>query len=185
METWRVAILLTLTCACSASDASAPQAPAPTTTIERDRLASFQTDSLSYQVRAGSNGYEAAIGVTFTNQSPATAYFQNCAGATGSNVERLTNGQWTLAWSAILPACVSQPIVVQPQATYRMTLTIYAAYPECNCDPKFRTDSVSGVYRIVWNQLYGSYNGGTLAYGSALPFEMRVSNPFVLTAQPR
>jgi hypothetical protein len=185
MATWRTAILLLLTGACSAGDASAPQAPAPSTGLERDRLASFQTDTLSYSFRADSNGYEAEISVAFTNHSPATAYFQNCVGSTGTRVERLSNGQWTLAWSAITPACLSQPIIVQPQMTYRMTLAIHAGYPDCSCEPKVLTDSVSGVYRIVWNQLYGSYNGATLAYSSALPFEMRVSNPFVLTAQPR
>ena len=153
--------------------------------VERDRVASFQTDSLSYQLRAGSVGYEVEIGVVFTNKSPATAYFQNCGGLTAVSLERLINDKWTPVWTPVIPSCLNQPIVVQPLDSHRITVDVFGGYPGCNCAPQFATNDLTGVYRLVWSQLFSSYKATTTTYSSALPFEMRVSNPFELHAQPR
>ncbi len=181
------AILCLALAACSAAEpVTATANVTPQGVVDRDYLASFQTDSLTYQLRAGSNGYEVDIGVTFTNHSPATAYFENCGGATQLHLEQqFPDSGWVSVWSPILPACLTQPIVVQPQASASSIVTVFAGYPGCNCSPQFMAETPGGVYRLVWTAVYGSYNSSTLAYASALPFGMRASNAFNLVAQPR
>ena len=182
---WRIVLISLAACVACSSGEPVATVTAPSQTVVRDRTASFQTDELNYQLRAGPIGYEVEIGVVFTNLSPATGYFANCSGATALTLEKFEGGNWVTVWSPILPACLSPPVIVQPLTSARMNVAVFAGYPGCSCSPKFTTSDPTGLYHIVWSQLYGSYNSGTLVYSSTFPVQMRVSNDFYMTAQAR
>ncbi len=153
--------------------------------VVRDPTAFFQADMLSYQLRAGPIGYEVEIGVSYTNLSPATAYLTNCNGLTALSLERFEGDGWVTAWTPVIPTCASPPIVVQPFETARMNVAVFGGYPDCVCSPKFTAADPTGVYRLVWSQVYNSYNSTTQAYTSLMPLQMRVSSPFYVAAQAR
>lgn len=142
--------------------------------------ASFQTDSATYTLHATSTGYEGDIGVVFTNPGPAPVYVVNCNGATGWRLERWTSGAWRSVWSPILPACLSEPIVIQGRAQYR----VVARISDCGflgaCAPRL-TDLPRGEpHRLVWTLFVTAYDARGPSWGSPLPDERRTSNTFTL-----
>jgi hypothetical protein len=153
--------------------------------LVRDFNALFQTDSLSYRLRAGAIGYEVEIGLVFTNRSPATAYVANCIGGTNLQIEKLVAEKWVVYWETEMLACVSPPILVQPFQRWPITIRVFGGYADCNCGPRFASDDLAGVYRVVFRDVYSSFNAATGAYSSPLTFSMRISNPFTLVPQQR
>ena len=51
--------------------------------------------------------------------------------------------------------------------------------------PQFASADLGGIYRLVFTDLYGSYNSSRQTFASQLGFGLRVSNPFALDPQPR
>jgi hypothetical protein len=153
--------------------------------ITRDVGALFQTDSLSYTLRAGSVGFDGEIGVTFTNRTSGTAYIVNCNEATALSLEKRVAGQWKNVWSPPIPLCLSRPIIVAPSATYRTRIRIFGGYPGLNAYPKFSITDIAGEYRAVWAQVLSSYRTDSIPFGTPLPIDRRVSNRFLLTTERR
>ncbi len=149
----------------------------------RDTAAFFQTDSLDYTLRTGSLGYSAVIGAAFSNRSSATAFIVNCAGATQVALEKLIDDQWLPVWLAINPLCLSSPITVPKDGSYRTQINIFGGYPGTNTQPKFTIVDPSGVYRAVWGDVLSSYEP-TSPFGEPLPLAARTSNRFRLTVGP-
>jgi hypothetical protein len=172
-----------LLCAACSAPATPPAAPAAATATA-DGAALFRTDSLAYTLRAGATGYEATIGVTFTNRSGGTAYFVNCRGATGVSLEKLVDGQWTAVYSPVINQCLSAPITVAAGATHRTQIAVSAGLPGSNVYPQFTVADVSGEYRAVWHHVLRSYQD-RLPFGDPLPLESRISNRFSLTVRSR
>jgi hypothetical protein len=147
--------------------------------LTRETAPFFQTDALTYTLQSGSHGYTGEIGVQFTNRTGETVYFVNCNGITGMSLEKLIGGRWEVAWSPVVPQCLSSPIVVPPGGTYDIRISVFAGYPDSNMWPKFSVTDVTGVYRAVWHYALRSYQDD-LPFGEQLALEQRVSNRFTL-----
>jgi len=165
-----LAVIIASATACS--DATAPREPA---------TPDFRTDSASYTLRAGSIAYQGIISVSYTNHTGAAVSFANCMGTTDVELEKLVSGAWVSVWSPVMPLCMSLPITVAPNATWRTTVYVSGAYPEVNADPKFSVTDVPGTYRAVWTQA----TVGNTGAGDPLPEVHRVSNAFMLSVEPR
>lgn len=172
-----------LACGQAPTDAS-DMGGVPGAGLERDGDALFQTDSLSYTVVSGDNGYWVHIATTFTNRTGHDVYFANCNNQTGLKLEKLEDGEWRTAWSPMLPLCLSAPILVEPGSTYDMDVGVFGGYPDNNKYPKFLVDEVDGVYRIVWDAAYSFYEKDGES-NEELPLGQRVSNRFVMTVEGR
>jgi hypothetical protein len=177
-------IALTALTACG-YDPAAPLVPIdepPVVVVEvptpsRDESALFQTDSLRYALVDQDGGAAATIGVRFTNVTGSTAYFVNCNGMPVYYLEKLVDDTWSIVWSPVFLACLSDPIVVARGNTHDLVLRVYANNPGY---PTFNGSAVPGVYRLVWSNVLSSY---TERSDASLPLEKRVSNRFALTTR--
>jgi hypothetical protein len=144
----------------------------------------FQTDSAAYRLRATSAGYEGVIRATYTNHSGGAAYFVNCNGGTGVELQKSIDGSWQTVWSPVLLMCLSQPITVAASASWSTAVHIFGGYPGTNYAPQFTVSDIPGTYRLVWTELLSSYQS-SLPFGTPLPFDRRISNVFTLDVAPR
>lgn len=83
-------------------------------------------------------------------------------------------------WSPIISACLSGPIVINAGETYETTLSVWAGDPNSNVGPQFEDSNPAGIYRIVWNSAYSTYNPNEYPFGTQLSLEERVSNRFYI-----
>jgi hypothetical protein len=151
--------------------------------LQRDLTAPFQTDQLSYILVSTSEGLEVEIPYMFTNPTQSAVYIVNCNGFTRLALEKRTGDHWVKAWEPVVEACLSEPIVVQPEQAYQAVIHVFGAHPANDMHPKFSVDSVPGVYRLVWQDVLQTYDPDTYPFGEALPLEQRVSNHFRLDVQ--
>jgi hypothetical protein len=158
--------------------------PDPAAAITRDTDALFQTDSLAYTLRAGFNGYDGEIGVTFTNRTTGTVYIVNCLEDTHLYLEKRVDGRWKAAWSPAVRACLSPPITIGIGATYRPRLWIFGGYPNSNTYPQFSIPDIAGEYRAVWVDVMSSYQDQP-PFGDRIPIDQRISNRFMLATGKR
>lgn len=140
----------------------------------------LQTDRLVYELRRTDHELRAEIPFTYTNQTDATVYVVNCKGHAPPALEKLVDGVWVPAWSAVVPACLSPPIVIESGETYVDTLHVYAGLPETRVAPVFTVREIEGTYRLVWHDLVHDYDPDRPGFGVGLPLEQRVSNTFSL-----
>src|SRR6266545_858968 len=129
----------------------------------------IETDARAYELEAGSTGYTTTIGFVFTNPSQAAVYVVNCNGIAPPSLEKLVNGKWVGAWSAVVPRCLSAPIVIEAGQEYQGALHLFAGYPTSNVYPKFETPQISGVYRLVWDNVLTSFDSRAYPFGPELP----------------
>jgi len=148
----------------------------------RSGTAPIQTDAAVYQLEAGSTGYAATIEFVFTNPRQAAVYVVNCGGIAPPGLEKSVHGAWIRAWSAIVPQCLSPPIVIAAGQEYHGKLNLLAGYPTNNVYPKFDTPHIAGEYRLVWYGVFSSYDHRAYPFGEELPLEERISDPFTLRA---
>jgi len=174
-RTW---LWLLLAASSGCREASAPRGGA----APRSGTAPIQTDAAAYQLEAGSTGYAATIGFVFTNPRQAPVYVVNCGGSAPPGLEKFVDGAWIRAWSAIVPLCLSAPIVIAAGQEYHGHLQLFAGYPANNVYPKFDTPQIPGEYRLVWYGVLTSYDDRVYPFGEPVPLEQRVSDPFTLTA---
>lgn len=141
----------------------------------READAAIQTDALAYRLERTPDVYEGVIRFTLTNRSTRMLAVENCLGVTAALLEQQVGAVWVGVWSPIVPSCLSQPILIAPGAAYTGQLSIGAGRPRTNIEPKFSTDRISGVYRLVW---------GTLSYvgdATRVPRSEQTSNRFSIT----
>ena len=151
--------------------------------LPRDPTASFQTDQLHYTLVSTPDGIQGEISYAFTNPTQSLVYIVNCNGSTRLALEKRIGEQWVKAWEPIMEACLSEPIIVQPEQAYQAVIHIFAADPAKDIHPKFSVDSVSGIYRLVWQDVLQTYDPDNYPFGEALPLEQRISNHFRLDVQ--
>lgn len=150
----------------------------------RDEARLFQTDSLSYTLRAGSVGYEGMIGVLFRNPRADTTYFVNCRGMTAVTLEKLVAGEWRQAYSPVMLQCLSPPIAVAPGTTASLPIPVFGGYPNSNNYPQFVDSDIRGIYRAVFSDAVTGYQD-RLPFGERLPHDQRISNRFSLRVPTR
>ena len=140
----------------------------------------LQTDSLVVRLVQEGDLFRTSIPYTFTNRTGGAVYLLNCRGGFGLHLERKDAGGWTLAWSPVLLACLSPPIVIDEAEVWVDTLHVVAGLPESNVRPRFDIAEPAGTYRIVWNAAFSSYRPDGPPWGRPLPWAQRVSNSFQL-----
>ena len=142
----------------------------------------IQTDATTYQLVSDADGLSTEIPYVFENRTGASVYLVNCNGVFALRLERLERGQWNVAWSPVLPLCLSPPIVIEAGATFAATLHVWGSPPNQNSAPSFDVADPSGTYRLVWDAALSSFQD-YLPFGEPIPFPYRVSNPFTLRAE--
>jgi hypothetical protein len=129
----------------------------------------LQTDSLVVELVREGDLLSTSIPYTFTNRTGGPVYLLNCRGGFGVHLEREDVGGWRLAWSPVLLACLSPPIVIDEAEVWVDTLDVVAGLP-----------GPAGTYRIVWGAAYSSYRPDGPPWGRQLRWAERVSNTFQL-----
>jgi hypothetical protein len=151
--------------------------------LQRDLTAPFQTDQLHYTLVLAPDGLQGEIPYVFNNPTQSPVYIVNCNGFTRLALEKRMGEYWVKAWEPIMEACLSEPVVVQPEQAYRAVIHVFGAHPANDMYPKFSVDSIPGVYRLVWQDVLQTYDPQTYPFGDALPLEQRISNHFRLDVQ--
>lgn len=165
----RPVLLLALLLACGTP--SEPSEPS-------DQL--IRTDHAVYELRSTEYGLEVEIPFTFENRTGRTVYVVNCHEHTTRLLEKRVDGEWVHAWAGAVPLCLSSPIVIAPEATYRDTLQVFAGNPSNNMFPKFEVQEASGTYRLVWYGVLRNYDHDRQGFGDPVPLAQRISNTFQL-----
>ncbi len=166
---WIVLGSAVLACAACADDIAA------SAVTVREMDAAIQTDALAYRLARTQDTYDGVIRFSLTNRSSRALAVENCLGATAAVLEQEVGGDWVGVWSPVIPSCLSQPIVIAPGAAYAGQLSVGAGRPGTNYEPKFSTDRIPGVYRLVWGSL--RYIGDT----TRVPRSEQTSNRFSIT----
>lgn len=141
----------------------------------------IRTDAAEYTLERDDWGWRTQIPYTFVNRTGEDVYLTNCHGGFALRLDRWAEdeGEWVVAWSPTLLMCLSPPIVIRAGESFQDTINLFAAHPDRNARPKFRTDEVGGTYRIVWIAASHGYVEGE-GRGEPIPLEYRVSNSFIL-----
>ena len=187
VSTWRLAGVVASIAVCACADReperTADSAPAPPA-LARDTAAPFQTDSLAYHLTWRDDRYEGSASVLFRNQTADTAYFVNCNGATGFQLEREEAGKWVAVWAPPQNQCLSAPIVVPPGDSLRRTTILLDGYqPDTPGARPLSADS--SLHRLVWTAMVHHYARRPPPFGAEVPLVQRVSNRFFLFTTPR
>ena len=115
---------------------------------------------------------------TFTNRTADTVYLHPCGRVQPSfTFERWDSGGWRPTYGQVCPAIlILDPPRVAPGGSRTDTVHVRASL-DPNTMPRFQVTPVSGMYRLVYAQAYGSWrvNQGP---GELLPLDRRVSAPF-------
>lgn len=170
MRTYPFAIMASLLLACAV----------PLEPPARESGLPLQTEGLEYELRSTGQGLEVGIPFSYRNATGQTVYVVNCNRIAPPSLEKEEGGQWIHAWSAVVPDCLSPPIVIEPGQTYTDTLRLFAGHPSNNTYPKFEVGDVDGIYRLVWHQVVHDYDEDRQGFGDPLALEERISNAFVL-----
>ena len=115
---------------------------------------------------------------TFTNRTGERVYFVNCLGTIDISLERKEPGSWREVWRPVLAACLSAPIVIQPDSVYRGALMLYGAAPgNNNAFPRLHRLNPPGTYRLVLMGALSSYQDRSPP-GDPIALAHRTSNEF-------
>ncbi len=145
----------------------------------------IQTELFEYVLRPdtltvpGVRALRTEIWYMFTNRTAAPVYLLNCRGGFDARLQREQDGAWHTAWAPPLLRCLSPPIVIDQNATFIAPLPVWAAPHGSNIAPQFDVEDPSGTYRILWADAFSSFMDA-YPFGTRLPLELRVSNPFTL-----
>jgi hypothetical protein len=140
----------------------------------------LQTDGDTYPFVGTASGLSVSIPYTFTNRTGGSVYLGNCRGSFALHLERAVGDVWQTAWSPILAACLSPPIVIAADEVWTGTLHVEGGTPDGNTWPRFDVTDPAGTYRLVWDAAVGWYKDDPSS-GVSLPLRERISNTFELT----
>jgi hypothetical protein len=156
------------------------KATAPTEAPSRP-AAPVRTDRSSYVFTNGPQGPEATIVTTLRAPADQSLYLLNCNGQTGVNLQRKVGDEWVYAWTVMMSACLSSPIVIPPNGEHTARVYLHersggVTYPE-------RARMIeSGTYRVIWTGVLTSFDAN--GRGPELPLEQRVSAPITIEVPP-
>lgn len=141
----------------------------------------LQTESFVYDLQPDWIGLRTEIPYTFINRTGRTIYLVNCNGVFSRYLERENEGEWKIAWSPLIPSCLSSPIAIEENAVFHDTLHVWGAPPDSvNQGPNFDLADPTGVYRIVWGTGLTSFDAYAQPFGPLIKLDWRVSNRFTL-----
>lgn len=167
--------LVGLSLGCAESTGPAPE-------LVRDTRALFQTDSITYTLRARGRWFEGRIDFELTNRTSAPiAILENCRGATYGSFERFEGIAWRSVWTQQINDCGASAIVVAQDESYTNSLPIAVADAGQNASPSGPAAELSGLFRIVWVGVGRGEASNPNAAGPLLPSSQRVSNAFWLS----
>lgn len=149
------------------------------TDLPRDVEPLLQTESLEYELSAGSIALSTEIPYSFENRTGGVVYLVNCNGHFALVLQRLEGEQWVTAWGPVLNDCLSPPIVIAQGEVFADTVHVWGALPGTNAYPRFDVAQPAGVYRILWVDALASFQDH-LPFGPQVPEEYRISNRFFL-----
>jgi len=125
--------------------------------------------------------YRAEIPYSFTNRTGSNVYLLNCRGGFAVRLQVEEAGHWAHYWSPVILACLSPPIVIEPDEVYETTVNVVGCTSGGNCAPRLTLpSSASTRYRIMWGDGRSSYDHDGPPWGDLIPLEERVSNSFTL-----
>jgi hypothetical protein len=160
--------------ACSSDDGFAPPGgtPPPTTTSD-----------VAYEVRRTPDGVAVDVPFVFTNSSPLPVFILGChmGGRVdlGIGLEKRESISWRRVWTPVRVLCVTPPIRVEPGASISDTVHVALCTREA-CGPPAAGMEVSGIYRLVWDNLLSTANGQPDGLPLRLDESFLVSTPFQL-----
>jgi hypothetical protein len=137
------------------------------------------TSAEEYVLETTSIGWEAQIPFVYENRSDGSYFLVNCNGAYDYHLEKWLNDRWVLAYTPVLPACLSPVIGIPSRSTFSGSVPIFAGYPGSNFYPKFELSDPQGIYRLVLHPL-SSFDQNAYPFGPEIPLEDRISNEFRL-----
>lgn len=156
------------------------------TTAAADAETLLRTSALEYQVDTTGGEVALSIAVTVANETADSLFLATC----GANrpawvMERLDDGEYTVALRPACPMIATGPLVVAPGASRTDTLSIRAGMPRAGqpavSAPTFEADSVGGTYRIVYEIFERGWEAATAPDPAArLSLDARSSNRFML-----
>lgn len=92
-------------------------------------------------------------------------------------LERWSGKEWEHAWSPIRRLYLSFPITLEPDETRDFDLSVFGGYPGGNSSPRFRVETIDGIYRLVVTGGYWDYTR-KLPWGEPVPLKHLTSGLF-------
>ena len=179
-----VLILTLLSLACARQvEAPSKEGTAPVQQPSAAPAAPVRTDRTSYVLTNGPQGPESTIVATLRAPANTTLYIVNCNGATGLSLQRQVGGDWVYAWTIMMNACLSPPIVVPPAGEHTARLYLHENSGGVTYPQRARMIE-SGTYRVVWTGVLTSFDANAKGFGTELPLEQRVSAPITIEVPP-
>lgn len=143
--------------------------------LKPDPSAPVQSSALRYSAVADQHGVSGIVPVEYTNMGSSPVYFDGC----GIWLEHLNHGDWTAVFANPCPG-VGVTTRIDPGGTDRRDFT-FRHPADLDTYPRFPTEPVSGVYRVVM-QLHAGTRvvAGVEMPSEPLPHESGRSNAFWL-----
>ena len=149
--------------------ASADSSTSPITTAED-----------SYTLRRTDYGWTTEIDFTYLNAAADTVYLVHCNDHILMDLEKFVEGDWVPAWYGETNSCLSEPIEIDPGATFARQLDITGMFPSDPSFNSFLVEELEGTYRLVWRQPRYHFDGVGPGLGDTLALADRRSNEFRL-----
>lgn len=179
-------VVVTTACPTPADRSGASDTTGDTTQAAADAETLLRTSAMEYQVDTTGGEVALSIAVTVANETADSLFLATC----GANrpawvMERLDDGEYTVALRPACPMIATGPLVVVPGASRTDTLSIRAGMPRAGqpavSAPTFEADSVGGTYRIVYEIFERGWEAATAPDPAArLSLDARSSNRFML-----
>lgn len=141
----------------------------------------IQTEHLAYELQVTELGFETEVRHEFENRTGSDVFVVNCNGGFPIILDRLEAGTWVPRWGPAVNDCLSPPILIPAGSTFSETLRVFAGHPGSNVVPQFPDEDIDGTYRLRWLNALSSFDERARPFGTEIPEEFRVSNPFSLT----
>src|SRR5687767_9595372 len=146
----RIALILLLLAACTKPvESPAPMKTTAPTEAPSPPAAPVRADRTSYVLTNGPQGPEATIVTTLRAPADKSLYLLNCNGATGVSLQRKVGHEWVYAWTVMMNACMSPPIVVPPNGEHTARVYLHEHSGGVTYPQRARMIE-SGTYRVIW-----------------------------------
>jgi hypothetical protein len=159
--------------------------------IDRDTAPPLQTDALIYTLEehGGSSRRwrSGTIKFEYRNSGDRPIFALHCRGSISIILERQVDDGWERWWGAPQALCLSIPaIMIEPGSVYTDSMIVFGKdlpsgmeVPPGSFDPHGLPEE--GIYRLLWDDLRYDVDLEAMERGTAVPYELAVSNPFLLT----
>ncbi len=162
-------------------ESPAPANPAGSRDAPSPPAAPVRTDRSSYVLTNGPQGPEATIVTTLRAPANQSLYLVNCNGQIGVNLQRKVGAEWVYAWTVMMNACLSAPIVIPPDGEHTARVYLHERSGGVTYPQRARMIE-SGTYRVVWSGVLTSFDAS--GRGPEAPLEQRVSAPITIEVPP-